>query len=107
MTTYKREIRERTAEEAKKKFPHPWMGIITFSNDSEHGQQLIADFIENIWSGFPATKDITASQAFGASEVKLFVSAKTKELITEAVDEAVARLKGGFKKAGESLRLAV
>jgi len=106
VTTYKREIRQRTAEEIKKKFPHPWMGIITFSNESKDGQQLIADFVENMWSGFRATKDITASQAFGTSEVKMFVSAKTEKLATDAIDEAIDRLKGGFKKAGESFRLA-
>lgn len=106
MTTYKRDVRSRTDAESKNKYPHPWTGIITFSNGSARGQQLIADFVENIWSGFRATKDITASQAFGMSEVKLFVSAKTKEMADEVIDETIDRLKGGFKKAGESLRLA-
>jgi hypothetical protein len=80
------------------------VGIITFSNESERGQQLIADFVENMWSGFRATKDITASQAFGEREVKLFVSATKEKLVTEAVDEAIDRIKGGFRKQGESLR---
>ncbi|MBP9757984.1 MAG: hypothetical protein KBD06_05270 [Candidatus Pacebacteria bacterium] len=102
MTNYHREVRQRSVDEAGR-FPHPWVGVITFSNESERGQQLIADFVENLWSRFQATKEVTASQAFGARDVQLFVSAISEELVTEAIDEAIDRIEGGFKKRGETL----
>lgn len=105
MTTYKREIRPRAADETKK-FRHAYVGIITFSNESERGQQLIADFVERVWANFRATKEISASQSFGARNVKLIVTATTHELVTEAIDEAIDWIKGGFKRQGEPLHKA-
>lgn len=84
--------------------PHRNVGKLVFTDESERGHNLLADFVESVWMQ-AGSEDYAVSFAPSTTEATLWVSGRSQEVVDGVLDETIDRLKGGFERSGEVLEV--
>lgn len=80
----------------------PLVGNIILTGETEQDEQLIASFVEDVWQ-HQRGEDFAVAFSPTATDMYLWVSAKTQERVDSVLDWAMGQLSYGFAQQGASV----